>query len=117
MKPHTIPILNSEYSVAVFIGTREECIKNARKYVGDKELEFTGRGHAFFREGHHPVIIVDSDMEPHDVIATLAHEASHAIQFIEDYVGITDTSGEFRGYGIGRILRTVCKDLFKTLLK
>jgi hypothetical protein len=119
MKKVKVPILNSEYYVNVFIGKKEELIKEASKYTtySPKTIkrDFDNRRGLSYNlfPDLNPLIIVDGDMKWFDSVATLAHESSHAVSFIEDYLGIKDTSDEFRGHSIGAIMRRVLKDFNK----
>ena len=115
MRKYEIRVLNEEYRVLVVIGTREECIKAAAKYMDDQDEDyfresFTGRGHTFARSDLYPLILVDGDLPAYMALGTLAHEASHAADYIADYICMDDKSGEFKGHTIGHIVRTVVKD-------
>ncbi len=122
-----IAILNTEYKVNVYIGTQEELFDAALKYLGKKadkewlkENILNNRGLSFnlFKDlQKSPLILVDGDLPHYVVMATLAHEASHAISYIEERLGIDDRSDEFRGHGIGAIMRAVLKDILKDKFK
>lgn len=117
MKKIKIPILNSEYSVNVYIGKKAELIKEGAKYttyspkIIARELD-NRRGLAYdLFPDLNPIILIDGDQAAYSAIATLAHESSHAISFIENYLGIKDTNDEFRAHGIGAIMRAVGKTI------
>lgn len=121
MKKYCVPIFTEEYKVVVYVGKKDEIIREAAKYAkqsSDKgcTLEwfketFNGRGHSFSFPDLHPLILVNGDLPADTAIATLAHEACHAVEYIEDYITLNDTRGEFRGHGIAAVMRAVVKDL------
>jgi len=117
MKRFKIPIFTEEYKVVVFVGKRDETIRSLARYCGmSKELvsdQWKGRGVAFLFSGEYPVIAVDGDLPVPVCISVLAHEASHAMDSIADYIGIKDSSGEFKAHGVGAIMRLVLKDILK----
>lgn len=117
MKKYKVPILNSEYFVIVYVGKKDELVKHGAKYTtySPKTLardiqNRRGTTYDLFPDLN-PLILIDGDSPAHSAIATLAHESSHAIQFIENFLAIDDKSGEFRGHGIGAIMRKVCEDI------
>ncbi len=116
MKKYKIPIFTEEYGVIVYIGKRQELIKAGAKYTEEHEDffgdEFTGRGLCY--KGlpeKYPLIIVDGDLPIPICIATLAHEASHSMDFIAEHLKIRETNGEFHAHGISVILRIVLGDI------
>jgi hypothetical protein len=115
MKKIRVKIFTEEYAVNIFIGKKDELIKAGARYTTyspktiKKELEGR-RGVAFnLFPGLNPLIIIDGDLPYVTAIATLAHEASHSVDHIMDHLGINDTNGEFRGHGIGAIMRQAGK--------
>lgn len=117
MKKIRVPILNSEYAVNVYIGKKEDLIKAGAKYTTyspktiKRDFE-NRRGIAYnLFPDLNPLILIDGDMNWYDSLASLAHESSHAISFIEEYLGINDKGDEFRGHGIGAIMRCVGKTI------
>lgn len=117
MKKIKVPILNSEYSILVFIGKKSELIKEGAKYTTyspktlARELD-NRRGLAYdLFPDQNPLILIDGDYPAYSSLATLAHESSHAISFIEKFLGIEDKNDEFRGHGIGAIMRAVGKTI------
>ena|SRR3990167_6815666 len=117
MKKYTVPILTEEYKVNVFIGRKKELIKHGEKYCNDKNFSsfFNGRGltvNGFdFKPVKPPAIFVDGDLPYPIAIATLAHEASHAVDYLIDFLGIKDSSGELLAHGIAAIMRHSLKGI------
>jgi len=119
MKSLKVPIFTEEYAVEVRIGKRVDILKSAAKYLGVslKAIEndygnCRGRAWNALDDVYgvkHPIIVVDADLPYTVAIATLAHESSHALDFIEDFLGINDRNGEFHGHGIAAIMRRVGK--------
>lgn len=120
MKIVHVPILTEEYKVIVVIGTNEELAKYAfknckgRTYGQTLELVMLHRGTTWDRlPEHHPVITVNGDIPWNDALATLAHEACHAVGMIQQHLGLRDEiGGEFLAHGIGSVLRH-CIDKLK----
>jgi hypothetical protein len=113
MKKKKIQILNNEYAVNVFIGKKDELIKEGAKYTTyspktiARELENRrGLSYNLFPDLD-PVILIDGDLPAISALASLAHESSHALDFIAEFLGIDDKGGEFRAHGIGAIMRQV----------
>jgi hypothetical protein len=112
-----VPIFTEEYSIIVVIGTRTQLFSVVAKYleVSTKAVEndFGGcRGRAWnalddVYKNKHPIIAINGDLPNHVALATLAHEASHAMDFIGDFIGIKDTNGEFHAHGISAVMRAV----------
>jgi len=122
MKTYHIPVLNSEYEVTVIIGTKEECWKEGARLAKKSDVPehewwfrdiFKGRGHTFNFPDLQPIVMVNGDLPVHSALATLAHEACHAADFISNYVCMDDKSGEFRAHTVGAIMRHVGKDVLK----
>lgn len=118
MKKIIIPILNNEYKVLVVFGTNEERARYISKHVKGYDYEYAlerckaTRGQTFLRlPQDHPLITIDIDL-PYDMaFATIAHEASHAVQDIIDNLGIDDRSDEFKGHSISAIMRMSIRGL------
>jgi hypothetical protein len=115
-----VPILTEEYKIIVYIGTKEELIKQGSKYLNlDKETikDFLDnrRGIAYdtlrAELNKDVIILIDGDYNYNDSVATIAHEASHAMDFIQAYLGISDSSGEIHAHGIASVLRHTLKEL------
>ena len=121
MRKIKVPILTEEYFIWAYLGERQELVKNAAKYLerDEKEVDefFTGRGAAIncIDEGLNPLIMVKTDLDVYTGFATLAHEASHAMDYIQHYLGINDGSGEVHAHGIASVMRHCLKDLDKLL--
>lgn len=119
-----IPIFTEEYAIKVCIGTRSQILCFASDYLNQSlkavENDFGKcRGQAWnalddVYGNKPPLIVIDGDYPVHISQATIAHEASHAMDFIEDYVGINDKNGEFHAHGISSVMRTVGKLLSTT---
>lgn len=118
MKKLSIPVLNDEYSIMVYIGKKEELIAAASKYLGlpkdviEERTEDT-RGSAWdaliLECKKNVLILVDGDLPIDQAIATLAHEACHAADYIIEHTSIDDRKGEFRAHTIGAVIRNVYK--------
>ena len=116
MKKYKVQILTEEYSVNVFIGTKDECVREGARYTSFSQSnisdDFQGRGCAYcLYPKKHPLILIDGSLDKATAIATLAHEANHAMDYLMGYVKIN--SDEFRSHGIAAILRTVLKSIIK----
>ena len=114
MKKYRIPIFTEEYAVNVVIGKRNEVIKAIAKYTtySPKTItkEFTGRGIAYnVYPDKHPIIGIDGEVKATTQIATIAHEAIHAIDYLMEYIGIDLKETEFRGHAVATILRKIIK--------
>ena len=117
-----VPIFTEEYAVNVLIGTKDDVRKALVAYTqyAPRTIEhnFNGRGLTYnLYPDKHPIIGVDGDLPIHIAIATLAHEASHALAAIEKYVSMDDKSDEFHAHGIAAIMRTVLATILKPQLK
>ena len=117
MKKVKVPIFTEEYSVWVYIGSPKDVAREARKYVESIDSNWgkvnRGRTYNGLPYKKHPLIIVNGDLPYFEALATLAHEASHAMDYIVEFIGLDDRSGEFRGHGIGAIMRIVGKSFKK----
>lgn len=101
----------------VFIGSKDELIKPVMSYLKEsKEIivkDFEGKRGVTFdclnygKERKHPLIVINGDFEAEIAIATLAHEAVHAVRDIAKYVGIYDN--EFEAQGVGAVMRAVLR--------
>lgn len=123
MKKFRVPIFTEEYAIVVYIGTKKEILKGASRYLGQslKAIE-NGFGHCRGRAWNalhevygrkHPLIVIDGDLPADVALATIAHESSHAMGFIEDFIGMADPNGEFHGHGIAAVMRAVNKVFLK----
>lgn len=108
-----VPIFTEEYCINIYIGEREDLHKIAAKWMDCSvkacEKDFDGnRGKAYnlFPEAN-PLILIDANLKAHIGIATIAHEASHAMDFIEKHIGIKEENGEFHAHGIAAVMRSL----------
>lgn len=119
MRKITVPILTEEYKVVVLLGEKKDLIKPIARYGGLTEEQakedFIGCGICFnfFSKNCHPLIAVDTSLKVEIGLATLAHEASHAMNYIEDYLNLRDSGGEFHAHGIASVVRHCLKHLKK----
>jgi hypothetical protein len=115
LKKHRISIFTEEYAVNVVIGKRSEVIKALAGYTTYSPKTITKdfgnlRGIVYnVYPDKHPIIGIDGDLNAITQIATIAHEAIHAIDYMMDYIGIDAKETEFRGHGVATILRTIFK--------
>lgn len=119
MKKIRVPIFTEEYAINVYIGKEDEMLKAASKYMkcsfNATKNQFEGnRGMAWncFPEWN-PLIGINGELPFRIALATLAHEACHAMDYIIEKIGINDRSGEFRCHGISAVMREVCKTFKK----
>jgi len=118
MKTILVPILTEQYKIKVCIGSKKELIRFASKYLDKTKEDIekfvnNNRGAAFntFDMGLniHPLIIINGDFPAGEAIATVAHEASHAMDYLQWALGIKDGSGEFHAHGIASVIRHASK--------
>ena len=65
----------------------------------------------------HPLIVIDGDIPANHALATIAHEAAHALDYIIEFIGMDDRSGEFRAHGIAEIMRQTTKVILGDVIK
>ena len=110
-----VAILNTEYKVYVCIGDREKANRAIQGYFQEK-LEFVDnikRGVTVYHKGFHPYIWTDGTLDFTTGVATLAHEAIHAVTHIMDYLGMDmkdDSGNEFLAHSVAAILRKCLPD-------
>lgn len=113
-----VPILNTEYAVVVAWGdvaTLNRVLKKWGYPEYDQLSEFNMRGRCIWHHQCHPVILLPSPPRDHTEIATLAHEAVHAVFHVLDAIGATlDT--EIIGHSVGAIVRETLKRVEKVPL-
>jgi len=122
MKEIIIPILNDEYKVIVCFGN-QKYIKKILKAWGH-DLQSTGvdllndnrRGTTFNTNGCHPVIALPTEPKTASEIATLAHEAVHAIGYIFGMIE-QNAAEEVYAHSVGAIVRIVLEKKNKKTYK
>lgn len=119
MKKIWIPIFTEEYGVNVFFGKRDEVKRALAKYTTYSlktiDRDFGGRGCCFnCYPDSAPIMAIDGDLKVSVAMATIAHEACHAVDYLMEYVGIDDRSGEFRAHGVASIMRKVLAQISKS---
>jgi len=118
MRKVIVPIFTEEYSVDVYLGRKNELAKAISENTGYSLEEATEmidktRGQAYnCLPGNDPVILVRTEKQfKKSVIATLAHEASHCMDYISEHLSLNHT--EFKAYGVAAIMRVAGKYLKK----
>lgn len=119
MKKFRIQIFTEEYAVNVYIGKRDELIKAGAVYTtySPKTIrnDFNGRGICYnVYPEKHPLILIDGDLKFQTQLATMAHEAIHAVDYLMNYIKIDMAETEFRGHAVAVILRTILGKIIKT---
>lgn len=110
MKYIKVPILNDTYSAIVCYGSPAKIRKVLRRFsYPDSKREVLAnldgtRGVCFYRDGCHPVIAMPSKPKTRTEIATLSHEACHAVENIFRYIG-QPLGGELFSHSVGAIVR------------
>lgn len=112
MKKIKIPILTDEYLVELYIGSIDELAQSGMRYLekSEKEMKEILSGKKGITAncliiGKHPIIMINDNYSKNDIIATVAHEAAHAVDCVIDFVSIDDNNQEFLAHGIGVIVR------------
>ena len=108
-----IPLLNNEYKVIVCFGGVKEIRKTLTSwhYPIDFDIEsdlINMRGRTYSKKGCHPVILLPKKPKTAEEIGTLAHEATHAVDWIFNSIGETHTE-EVYAHCVGAIVRGVLK--------
>lgn len=67
--------------------------------------------------GLDPLITIDETLGDNAILATLPHEASHAADDVAKYIGLSDSSGEFRAHIISAVMRKCVPFLIKRAKK
>jgi hypothetical protein len=105
-----VPILNDEYAVVVCWGTAGEVAKVLRRWHYPQEPELlegcweAWRGRCFQHPDRHPVIALPEPPTTPEQIATMAHEAIHAVDAIFDKIG-AGWEGELFSHCVGAVVR------------
>jgi hypothetical protein len=117
-KSIVIPILNHEYKVVVCWGDRKLLRKVMWAHHYDTDYHHIGyledetenrRGVTFKQARCYPVIWIDTNLPVHDAIGTLAHEATHAVDYIFSDIDETTHQGEVYAHSVGAIVRESLK--------
>lgn len=112
MKEIVVPVLNNEYKVIVCFGGEKVIRKvlTAWHYPKDCDLDLDGyRGRTFSRKNCHPVIALHKKPRTPEEIGTLAHEATHAIDWIMQTISETGRLEEVYAHCVGAVVREVLK--------
>lgn len=114
-----IPILNDEYYVMVVFGSKD--LKKAMRACNyPKDIinqEFIDResdsrdGFTIDNPRCHPIIWLKKEPKDADTIATLAHEATHAVNNIFKKLEETPLAEEFYAHSVGAIVRKTLESL------
>lgn len=119
MKHYTVPIFTDKYFVDVYLGKTKELDAFLKKTLRANIYEanqwdgkHAGKAFNCFPK-YNPFIIIDSSLPYFVAVGTVAHEASHALDYIAKHLGLNDESGEFRAYGIGEIVSRIGMKDFK----
>lgn len=114
-----VPIFTEEYKVIIFIGTKESMLEPTVEYT-DLEEEYVEerltrcRGNAWYRSDLHPLITLNGELDWQTAMATMAHEACHAMDWISDFIQVDDRNGEFKAHGVGAIMRATTASFTKS---
>lgn len=106
-----IPVLNNEYRVVVAFGDDAELRKTLRRYHYPLEdvrpPVVPGRGMCYSNPSCHPVITLPSFPRTPEQIATLAHEAVHAVGAIFRHIGqpVGFENDEVFAHSVGAVVR------------
>jgi hypothetical protein len=107
-----IPILNDEYKVIVCFGNPDRISKVLKSWGHQEHATIGGvedrRGACFYTKGCHPVIALPRKPKTPTEIGTLAHEATHAIEYIFDAIQ-QEFRGELVAHSVGAVVRGCLK--------
>ncbi len=109
-----IDILNSEYKVIVVFGGAKEIGKVLKAYHYPEDITHYDleqmltdmRGRTFYHKSCYPVIALPKRPKTPEQVATLAHEAVHAIQHIFESIG-EPSRDEVFAHSVGAVVRKV----------
>lgn len=113
-----MPILNNEYKVVICWGTKKELHKTLLAYhyepdyhtMSTVEDETENRRGVTFKQARcYAVIWIDASLPPEEAIGTLAHEATHAVDFTLNDIGETIHHSEVFAHSVGAIVRETLK--------
>lgn len=111
-----VPIIGCEYEVYVLVDTKEKALKKINRYFENYETitieELDVRGKTFYNSDLHPFIFVNIEID--NLLATVAHEAFHAISYVFNYIhqDISDAE-EIVAQVIGSIVKSVENEMKK----
>lgn len=102
-----IPVLNSEYKVIVVFGKPKEVLRVLKKEKYPKtHISFdNARGLCVHAKGYPPVIAMPCAPYTTTGMGTLAHEATHAVDFIMRSIGEDTTTTEVYAHCVGAVVR------------
>ena len=105
-----VPILNDEYYVYIIWGDLKKCVAFINIMFGEsfKENLFENKRGKFFYNFNENIVPVIWLRESDEMVATLAHEAVHAINYTFDFIGETE-SNEVFAHSVGAIVRSFIK--------
>lgn len=116
MNEVVIPILNKDYKVIFTCGTPEDIKKVMKKHKFPldqlDEAYFNGRGVCFYFPGLPPLIAMPRAPKTNEEIATLAHEAVHAVNDIFEKIG-EERGGEVFAHSVSAIVEIVLEEYKK----
>lgn len=120
MNEIVIPVLNKDFKVVFTWGEPEEVKKVLKKYnypVDEVTKDhFRGRGICFDCGGCYPIIALPKFPKTSEEIATLAHEAVHAVDYIFETIG-EENGGEVFAHSVSAIVEKVLIDGKKKVKK
>lgn len=110
-KAITIPILNNEYKVVVCWGDNKFIDKQLSLHYHKLTIEETNfmnscRAITCYEDRCYPVIVLHNRPRTAEEIGTLAHEATHAVKYIFDYIKELNIDEVF-AHSVGSIVREV----------
>lgn len=112
-KELVIRVLNDEYKVIVCFGGVKEVRKCLKAWHYPLDFDLAGslqdmRGRCFSKKNCHPIIALPRRPKTAEEIGTLAHETTHAIDWIFQSIGETHTE-EIYAHCVGAVVREVLK--------
>jgi hypothetical protein len=107
-----VPILNDEYYVVVCWGNAKEVEKILKRwyYTNYENPDMDTRGLCFWNTGCFPVIALPRKPKTSEELATLAHEACHAVENIFDKIG-EPIGGEIFAHSVGSVVRITMEQI------
>lgn len=106
-----IPILNDEHKVVVCFGKPLSIKPILKKFNYNVKVEWEeNRGICFYNKGAYPIICLPTKPRTAKQIATLAHEAVHAVTYIFKYIE-EPLCGEVFCYSVEAIIRSTLQKI------